>query len=52
MDILVLILVFFFLPSILYTFKKAMSKDIRNNVNNEVKNIVDEVFDSIQPTKE
>ena len=52
MDILTLVLFLFFLPSLVYCFKKAMSKDIREGINNEVKSIVDEVFDSIAPAKE
>ena len=49
MDILTIILIFFFLPSLVYTFKKLMSKDIRDNVNNQVKEMVDEIVDSITP---
>ena len=49
MDILTIIAVFFFLPSLVYTFKKLMSKDIRDNVNNQVKEMVDEIVSSITP---
>lgn len=52
MDLTTVILGLFFLPSLVYTFKKLMSKDIRDNVNNQVKEMVDEIVSSITPEKD
>ena len=46
------LLLFFFLPSLLYLIKKMMSKEIRNGVNDELKTMIDDITESITPSKE